>query len=84
MSENIIVALITAGLGFLAVYVSNRNSNEKMISEMKTTQAVTDAKIDELTREVREHNEFARRMPVLEEKVDGIDRRLAAVEKKGA
>ena len=46
------------------------------------TQAVTDTKLEELTREVREHNSFARRMPVVEEQIKDLSRRLSALERK--
>lgn len=71
MSEAIIVALITGGLTFLGVLVSN---NKK--------QAVTDTKLDELTREVREHNNFAKRMPVVEEQIKVINHRIEDLENK--
>lgn len=64
--ESIIVALITGGLSLLGVVYTNSKSNDKMQAEMARAQAVTDTKIEELTREVREHNNFAKRVPVLE------------------
>lgn len=67
--ESIIVALITGGLSLLGVVYTNSKSNDKMQAEMAKAQAVTDTKIDELTREVREHNNFAKRVPVLEEQM---------------
>ena len=71
--ENILVALITGGLSLLGVIISNNWGNNKIQADMKLefakAQAVTDTKIDELTREVREHNNFARRVPVLEEQM---------------
>lgn len=82
MANEIIVALITGGLSFLGVLVSNISSNRKMQSEMKTQQAVTDTKIEELTREVREHNNFAKRMPVVEEQVKVINHRIKDLENK--
>lgn len=82
MSEAIIVALITGGLSVLGVVLTNISSNRKMQSEMKTQQAVTDTKIDELTREVREHNGFAKRMPVVEEQIKVINHRIKDIEKK--
>ena len=65
MSEAIIVALITSSLTLLGVLISNSRS-----------QAVTETKIEELTREVREHNNFAKRMPVVEEKISVINHRI--------
>lgn len=67
--EAILVALISGGLTLLGVLVANSKS-----------QAVTEAKIEELTREVREHNNFARRMPVVEEQVKVINHRLDDLE----
>ena len=69
MPTEIIVSILT-GLGTLAgVLIANSRS-----------QAVTETKLDELTREVREHNHFARRMPVVEEQIKGINRRLSDLE----
>ena len=98
MSEGIIIALITAGFGFLGVMYAKHAGNSKLIDEVKAenakainavkekndevinalkiefakTQAVTDTKIVELTREVREHNNFAKRMPVVENDIKHI------------
>lgn len=74
--ETIIAAAITSVLTLIGV-IFTTNKNAKTISkdiEMKLTvhQAVTDQKITELTREVREHNNFAKRMPVVEEQIKGI------------
>lgn len=79
--EAIICALITGGLSLLGVvftcHFSNRKTKEEITAEFKVAQAVTDTKIDELTREVREHNNFAKRMPVVENEIihihDAID-----------
>lgn len=73
MSESIIIALVTGGLSFLGVLVSNFSSNKKLVNDVKLEfaqyQASTDEKIKELTREVREHNNFAKRMPVVENEI---------------
>lgn len=69
MTESVIVALISGGLTLLGVIVSNNKH-----------QAVADTKIEELTREVREHNNFARRVPVLEEQVKVINHRIGDLE----
>lgn len=76
----IIVALITGGLSFLGVLIANNRNSAKLQADLKTAQAVTDCKIDELTREVREHNNFARRMPVVEEQIKVINNRLKNLE----
>lgn len=80
MTSEILVALITGGLSFLGVVVANVSNNRKIQSDMKTQQAVTDTKIDELTREVRQHNNFAQRVPVLENKVSVADYRIKDLE----
>lgn len=69
MAEAVAVALITGGLSVLGVIISNIGSNKKIENALSTSQAVTDCKIEELTREVREHNNFARRMPVVEQQI---------------
>ena len=66
---SIIVAIITSGLGLIGVIISNMFSNKKLEGTLITRQAVTDEKISELTREVRLHNNFAQRVPVLEEQI---------------
>lgn len=78
--ESIIVALITGGLSLLGVVVSNISSNRKIENKLVTAQAVTDTKIEALTAEVREHNNFARRMPVVEEQIKNMDRRVNDLE----
>ena len=67
--EQIIVALITGGITLAGVLLSNQR-----------TQAVTETKLEELTREVREHNNFARRMPVVEEQIKVINHRISDLE----
>ena len=70
MSETIITALITGGLTLAGVIISNSKN-----------QAVTETKLTELTREVREHNNFARRMPVVEEQIKVINHRIDDLER---
>lgn len=81
--EGIIAAIITGGLSLAGVIISNISSNKKIENKLTTAQAVTDCKIDELTREVREHNNFARRMPVVEEQIKVINHRLHDLENDG-
>ena len=69
MSEAIITALITGGITLLGVLIANSR-----------TQAVMETKVDELTREVREHNNFAKRMPVVEEQIKVINHRIDDLE----
>ena len=67
--NEIIVALITGGVTLAGVLISNQKA-----------QAVTETRLDELTREVREHNNFARRMPVVEEQIKAINHRIEDLE----
>lgn len=73
MSEALMIALIPSILSLVGVILTVRAGNIKIMNEMKIQQAVQDTKIEELTREVRKHNEFAVRVPVLEEKVRRIE-----------
>ena len=81
----IIVSVITNVLTLVGVcitaWASNRKIGAEMTARLETAQAVTDTKIDELTREVREHNNFAKRMPVVEERIKVINHRLEDLEK---
>jgi uncharacterized membrane protein YecN with MAPEG domain len=70
--EGIIAAIISGGLALVGVVITNLTSMNKIRQDMKTQQAVMDCKLDELTREVRAHNNFAQRMPVVEEQIKGI------------
>lgn len=84
MTESIIVALITGAFTLVGTIIATRASAKKTDKTIQTTlqtaQAVTDVKIDELTREVREHNNFARRVPVLEEQSKDFRRRIERLE----
>lgn len=73
MSESIVVALITGGLSLVGVVVTCLATAKKNETAMKVSQAVTDTKIEELTREVRAHNNFAQRMPVVEQQIKNIN-----------
>lgn len=72
MSEAIVSALITGVLALVGVIITCYFSNQKIQAEITTAIAVQDAKIDELTREVRQHNNFAQRMPVVENEIKHI------------
>ncbi len=80
--ETIIGCIITGGLSLLGVVFSNMSNNKKIESKLSTQQAVTDTKLEELTREVREHNGFARRMPVVEEQIKVVNHRIEDLERK--
>lgn len=72
MSETIITALITGGLALIGTLASNRATTNKIQQQILVNQAVTDTKLEELTREVREHNNFAKRMPVVENEIEHL------------
>ena len=80
MGEGILAALITGGLSLAGVIVSNLLAARKTEAAMKIAQAVTDTKLEELTREVRAHNNFAQRMPVVEEQIKVINHRISDLE----
>ena len=91
MSDAVIVALITGACAIIAQLVISRQSSKELVAKIEHQSAMDDAKLDaklekhiavvdtkieELTREVREHNNFARRMPVVEEKVAQLEQRI--------
>ena len=80
MSEAVIAAAVTGVLSLLGTVLTVWAANQKTNETLKVSQAVTDTKIDELTREVREHNNFARRMPVVEEQIKVINHRIRDLE----
>ncbi len=82
MSEAIIVALITGGLSLIGSIVSNNRTAQSMDAKLDKQQAVTETKLEELTREVRAHNNFAQRIPVLEEQIKVANHRIADLEKE--
>lgn len=85
MSDAIIVALITGGLSLSGVLISNIMTAQNMDAKLEKQQAITDTKLDELTREVRAHNNFAQRVPVLEEQIKVANHRIEDLEQqKGA
>ena len=82
MSEAIIVAIITGGLSLIGVIVSNNRTAQSMDAKLDKQQAVTETKLEELSREVRAHNNFAQRVPVLEEQMKVANHRIADLEKE--
>ena len=83
--EQIIIALITAGLSLVGVmitnYFSNKSLSDEVTHQLEVAQAVTDTKIEELTREVRMHNNLAQKIPVLEEKMSVANHRIEDLER---
>ena len=84
MNATVLASLITGLLSLAGVMLSNLRSDRRRENALRTAQAVTDEQLRQLTREVREHNNFARRMPVVEEQIKVINHRLEDLEKEGA
>lgn len=80
MTETILVALITGGLSLLGVIITSNKTTRDVEVKLDKQQAVTETRLEELTREVREHNNFARRVPVLEEQIKVVNHRIAGLE----
>ena len=80
MADAVWAALVTGGLSLVGVIVSNLLAAKKTETAIKVNQAVTDTKLEELTREVRAHNNFAQRMPVVEEQIKVINHRISDLE----
>ena len=80
MSDAIIVALITGAVTLAGTVLTVIMTFSKTNSKIETSQAVTDTKLEDLTREVRKHNNFAERMPVVEEQIKVINHRLSDLE----
>ena len=81
MSEAILVALITGGMSLAGVVITCLATAKKTEKATAVAQAVTDTKIQELTREVRLHNGFAQRLPVVEEQIKVLNHRVSDLEK---
>lgn len=84
MTEAIIVALITGAVSLVGTVMTVLMTSRKAEENMKVSQAVTDTKLDNLTREVRQHNNFAQKIPVIEEQIRVINHRIEDLEKKEA
>jgi len=80
--EGIIGSLITGGLALAGVIFTNIMGNKKFEAQLDKKQAITDVKIDALTEEVKKHNDFATRVPVIEEQIKVANHRLEDLEKK--
>lgn len=69
MTDAVMSAAITGGFAVITTYLTVKSGNQKIMAELEKHQAVQDEKIENLTKEVRKHNEFAVRVPVLEERI---------------
>lgn len=82
MSPEIIVAIITGVVTIFTVVINSALSQREMNAKLDKSQAVMQTKLEDLTREVREHNDFARKIPLIQEQIKGINHRLEDLEKK--
>ena len=82
MSAEVIVALITGIVTIFTVLVNSVIASKEMNAKLDKAQAVTQTRLEELTREVRKHNEFAERIPVIEEKMKVANHRIDKLENK--
>lgn len=80
--EAIVASIISAIVTILTVVVNSRTTEAKITNELKISQAVTDEKIRVLTDEVRKHNAFAERIPVIEEQIKVTNRRIDDIERQ--
>ena len=74
MNEAVIAALITGGAAIISNIITSNKASHNMDHKLETHQAVTDTKLEELTREVRKHNNFAERMPVVEQEIKELNK----------
>lgn len=82
MDAGIIISVISGLVAIVTVIINTRASSREMTHKLETVQAVTDTKLDNLIAEVREHNNFARRLPVIEEQIKVINHRLDDLERE--
>ena len=82
MEESIISAVITGIISLTGMIFSNIQSNKKIESKIETTQAVTECKLEELTREVRKNSNLVDDIPVIKEQIKNINYRLDSFEGK--
>lgn len=80
MTEAVVVAIITGGLALVGTIYSSNKTAQNMNAKLDKQQAVTETKLEDLTREVREHNNFAKRVPVMEEQIKVINHRIDDLE----
>ena len=80
MSEGIVVAIITGVLTLIGTIITVIIGNNKSLAAMDKNQAVTDTKLDVLTEEVKRHNNFAQRIPVIENQIQNLDSRVSKLE----
>lgn len=80
MSDGIVIAIITGVLTLIGTIITVIIGNNKSLAAMDKNQAVTDTKLDALTEEVKRHNNFAQRIPVIENQIQNLDSRVSKLE----
>lgn len=80
MTEAVITAIITGGLSLVGVVITSIATSKKQEKAAAVAQAIVDTKLDELTREVREHNNFAQKMPAMQQRLTDLERRVGILE----
>lgn len=83
MSNEIIVAIISGIVTVTVIIINARLSNKEMVAKLDKNQTVMDTKLEDLTREVRRHNDFATRVPLCEQSVKQLSERVSRLEQKG-
>lgn len=78
----IITSLITGGMSLFGVLLTGLFQRRRIEHSLQISQAVTETRLEELTREVREHNNYARRVPILEEQMRVANHRIRDLEEK--
>lgn len=79
---NVIVAIIASGLSLVGVIITNASANKSIENKIVTAQAVTDAKLEMLTQEVRKHNDFAMRIPTLEAEIKQLRQEVSELKER--
>lgn len=82
METGVIISIISGVVAIVTVIINTKASNKEITAKLEKSQAITDTKLDSLIAEVREHNNFARRMPVVEEQIKVINHRIDDLERK--
>lgn len=80
MTEAIIVAIITGGFALVGTWLTVKSGNNKIIAEMREHNVLQDEQIKTLTEEVKKHNNFAERVPVIETRFESLERRVTKLE----
>ena len=81
MDSAIIVSIITGFLSLAGIIITNVSSNRKIEHQLEVHQAVTETKLENLTQEVRKHNNFATRVPVIEKDIEFLKSEVVGLKK---